>query len=282
MSSWGAGLYEDDEACDLRASVKAVCRLPLEGPALLKVLLENEGDASPAFWLVVADQFQKKGIDSEARERALHILDTGQDLERCARLGMAPPLLEKRRKALLALALELRQGKNGKRTTMRKPQPLLMQVGEVLTYPVAQGKPLNPYLGAREDNSRWEPDGWAALVIAEAAQLFGYLAWYRPAVAQQVWPAVPSLHQVLGVTDWRLSHAATCSSSHFKRLELRKIGQLSLSPDWGQHLNSRMMSGKSAALRDVSIANRMNVEPGDSFGRISRARLLQTGSGSGN
>lgn len=275
MGSWGAGLYDDDRASDLRAGLKALCRLPLDGPGLLRIFLESEGTPDEVFWLVTADQFHKKGvICAEARDAALAIIEQDVDVERCARLGMDAALLQKRRKMLEGLALELRQSSEKKRTTLKKPQPLLMQAGEVIAYPVCGGAPLNPYLGGRVENKGWQPDGWAAMVLAEAEQLFGYLAWYRPAVAQRVWAQSPSISEVRSVRDWRLGHAATCSASHFKRLELQSIGRLELKKGWNRHLNERMMTGRSAALSDVSICNRMKVDARETFGRLEVGGLL--------
>lgn len=250
MGSWGFGLYDSDRACDLRASLKAVCRLPLDGPELLRVLLENEGPPDETFWLVTADQFHKKGVVCpEARDRALTILEKGQHP---------------------ALAEQIRQHPDKKRTTLIKPQPLLMQAGEVLIYPTQNGAPPNPYLKHQD----WHPDGWAALVVAEAEQLFGYLAWYRPAVAQRLWTQPPGLAEVKAVPDWRLSHAATCSSSHYQRLAFQSLGRIQLAPHWDRHLNERMMTGRSAALSDVSISNRMKVDARETFGKLNVGTLL--------
>jgi hypothetical protein len=112
MGSWGTGLYSSDFALDLRQLIGAVARLPFEPDRLLEILCETEPAAAgqaddpdhSVFWLTVADQFAKRGIDCRtARERALAMVDDGTDLALMARLGMAEKDLAKRRKMLAEL-----------------------------------------------------------------------------------------------------------------------------------------------------------------------------------
>src|ERR1700746_1685999 len=100
MGAWGIGLYSGDFALDLRAVVAAVSRLPLDGEALVnavceteKSVAENPTDEDHAiFWLVLADQFEKRGIFSaRARGMALAIIDGGKDAAMMQKLGMKPP-----------------------------------------------------------------------------------------------------------------------------------------------------------------------------------------------
>lgn len=276
MGTWGAGLYDDDYASDLRESLRAVTRLPFDGPELLRLLAQHEGEPDPddqiVYWLVVADQFCKKGVEcAEARAKALEIIDSGQDLELQTRLGMAPALLKKRAKNLDALAATLREWPSKKRKTMSKPEPLLLQVGEVFVFPSSGGKSLNPYL--RDPYASWTQDGWSAGVMAEAERFLGYLAWYRPIVSQQSWAEKPTLDAVLASPDWNLEHAATCSKKHYQKLGIETLGQVQLSPEWREHLGPRFVTGKQAALDDISIANRLEAQPGDPFGRLTREQV---------
>ena len=66
----------------------------------------------------------------------------------------------------------------------KRPKKLLMAVGEVLAYPICQGKPINPYAVGKEFAwvKAWKQDAWGAFVVAERGLMFGYLAWYRPLV----------------------------------------------------------------------------------------------------
>ncbi|HXJ20632.1 MAG TPA: hypothetical protein VMT03_10395 [Polyangia bacterium] len=96
MGTWGVSLYCSDDALDLRTSIRAVCRLPYNGDELVGLLVDLNSDAPDpgkeghsTFWLVVADQFQRRGIRSLARRRALEIIADGTDLSMLAKLGMA-------------------------------------------------------------------------------------------------------------------------------------------------------------------------------------------------
>ena len=60
MGTWGASLYEDDTASDMKNAVTRVAKVPADGDQLLACLLEMYGPRDPAdedgilFWLVVA------------------------------------------------------------------------------------------------------------------------------------------------------------------------------------------------------------------------------------
>ena len=106
MGAWGVGLYSSDFALDLRGSVKAVARLPFEPDRLLEFFCAAEPTAAhnpedsyyTIFWLTIAEQFAKRGIDcARARERALSIIADGADLAAMAALGMDEKSLVRRR-----------------------------------------------------------------------------------------------------------------------------------------------------------------------------------------
>ena len=73
MGAWGIGLYSGDFAMDLKTAISAVCRLPLDEEALVDAICGSQSSAAadPAnedhtiFWLVVADQFEKRVIFSK-------------------------------------------------------------------------------------------------------------------------------------------------------------------------------------------------------------------------
>src|SRR5262245_22981435 len=107
MGAWGNGLYSSDFALDMKAMIGAVARLPFEPARLLQMLGDTELGAATnpsdpdyaTFWLVVADQFAKRGVDlAEARERALAIIAEDLDLKAMESLSMPPKELEKRRR----------------------------------------------------------------------------------------------------------------------------------------------------------------------------------------
>ena len=117
-------------------------QLPYGGDELVELLAELNPDARDpqkeghsTFWLVVADQFHRRGIRSVAQERALEIIAKGADLAMLAQLGMADADLRKRKRLLAELADELRSPPPEKpRRTLKKPQPLLFGAGDVLAF----------------------------------------------------------------------------------------------------------------------------------------------------
>jgi hypothetical protein len=107
MGVWATGLYSGDFALDLRSTITAVVKLPFDNERLVDILCESEAAAAhnpddtdhATFWLVVADQFAKRGIESErAQEIALQIIDSGSDLQTLEKLGMQAADLRKRKK----------------------------------------------------------------------------------------------------------------------------------------------------------------------------------------
>ncbi len=99
MGAWGPGLYSNDFALDLRATLSAVCRLPVDGHEIVKLM----GDLEPVsmvpddedhatFWLVVADQLQRRGISSEAQARAMVIIDDNSNHVMLEELGTSAQL----------------------------------------------------------------------------------------------------------------------------------------------------------------------------------------------
>src|SRR5215813_15379987 len=103
MGVFGIGLYSGDFAMDLRSTIRAVSRLPFTPERLSKVLCDSEPAANnPAdedhstFWLVVADQFAKRGIIcNSVRDKALEIIDQDSDLHMLEKLGMSASDLHK-------------------------------------------------------------------------------------------------------------------------------------------------------------------------------------------
>jgi hypothetical protein len=278
MGVWDTGLYAGDFALDLRAAVSAVCRLPYDPGRLVDILSEREQHAAtnpddedhPTFWLVVADQFAKRGIVcTRVRERALEIIDGDEDLTKLEQLGMKPSDLRKRRRMLEALRARIvaTPASSKPRAVLREPQPLLMDVGDMLVYPIANGHPFNPYCPskgalAERYRSRWTADGWAAIVIVDCGRAFDFLAWYRSVTLAEARSEKPAIDSLRSDVLWRLEGAGTCSASHFKKMALEKIGTVPVDREKLKRLfPTRMQPGISMAISDVSIANRMDTLP---------------------
>jgi hypothetical protein len=83
----GESAYSGDFALDLRGAISAVSRLPFDEERLVDAICEaepspatNPADEDYTIWLVLADQFEKRGIFSRrVRERALAIIEGEKD-----------------------------------------------------------------------------------------------------------------------------------------------------------------------------------------------------------
>jgi len=135
---------------DLRATIGAVVRLPFDPDQLVEILCETEPTAANnlddedhrTFWLIVADQFAKHGsVCDRVRERAFRTIDGFEETARLEKLGLKPSNIRRRRKLLLEVRARIATTTVSRpRTVLKKPQPLLMDVGDVIVYPTCEGK----------------------------------------------------------------------------------------------------------------------------------------------
>jgi hypothetical protein len=277
MGFWGTTLYSGDFAMDLRATISAVARLPFDTDRLVEILCETEPSAAnnPAdeehttFWLVLADQFARRGIVSEGvRARALEIIAADEDLAVMNKLGMKPADIRKRRKMIEQLRDRIIASPvNKPRTTLKKPQPLLMETGDIIVYPTCRGKCINPYFASKELDRQytkdgplpWMQDGWGAALIIDCGRAFDFLAWYRPLTIIEARSERPSVESLRGAVLWKLETAGTCSQAHFTKMELQKIGTLSIDVAKVKTVFPDLRAGISAAVSDISLSNRLGV-----------------------
>src|SRR5215469_16489718 len=277
MGVSGAGLYSGDFALDLRSAVGAVVRLPFDPDKLVDVLSGTEPSAASnssdedhtTFWLVVADQFVKRGIACDrVRTKALAIIDTGADIAMLEKLGMKASDLRKRQMILDGLRARIVDASttNKPRAVLQKPQPLLMGIGDALAYPTCGGEHINPYLPSKAANTNytktgretWKQDGRGAMVILDCGRAFDFLAWYRPAKLAEAMAEKPTLDSLRSEILWSIESPGTCSTSHFRKMELEKIGVLPVDREKADVIYpKRFGTAISAAVRDISIANRM-------------------------
>ena len=272
MGVWGGGLYAGDFAMDLRATIAAVVRLPFDPDRLVEILHETEAAAADdphneehtTFWLIVADQFARRGIACDrVKDKALQIIDTSQDIRMLERLGMKPSGIRERTKLLRQVRERIVSAPVGKpRTILKKPQPLLMDVGDVVVYPTCAGKCINPYFASKETGSvAWTQDGWGVAVIIDRGRAFDFLSWYRPLTLAQARSEKPTLASVRGAVLWRFQSPGTCSPAHWKKMELEKIGTLAIDPEKVRGAFSQLRPGISAAVNDISMANHLSAAP---------------------
>ena len=257
MGAWGPGLYSDDFALDLRTTISAVSRLPLDGAEIVGLLRDLEPVTPPdegyiTFWLVVADQLHRRGIHSEAQAQAVAIIEDNSNLAALEDLGMSEPDLRKRRRSLEKLRDTLSGPLPDKqRKTLKKPQVLLMEPGQVYVYPVdSRSSCVNPYF---TDATRptFEPARCGVFQVFNAGHALGYLAWYDLATARRPFRRRPSLKAAAAAVDAARGGVGTLTRLHSSRMQLELLGSVDSPP--------RPKPAEEDTIRvtasDISIAN---------------------------
>ena len=274
MGTWGPGLYSNDIAKDLKSTVTAVARLPLDTNDLVDIIVSSFPEAAndandedhTTFWLVLADQFHRKGIVCrDVCDRAIAIVNSGKDLTMPSVTEMGAGDQRKREKALSKLRDQLAQPVPEKpRKTLRKPQPLILGIGDVVVFPIVDtGGCFNPYF----TKTSWTRADWGAAVIIGHGHAFGFLAHYTPVVINRRLHASspPKLKDLIENVGWRLARPGTCSKPHFKRMQLETVGTIDIDFEQLKNAFPDMRDGTYAAVNDISIANSFYVfsEPRD-------------------
>ena len=271
MGAWGAGLYSGDFAIDLRTTIRAVTRLPFSPDRLVEVLCDTESGAARSaddpdhtvFWLVVADQFWKRGIYCpRLRDTAVSIIDDGCDRAMMAALGMSAADLRRRDTMLAELRARLASAPPSKpRPILKQPQPYLMEIGDCYAYPTSGGAPINPYFPSLEKMRDWQHDGWAVMVVIARGRVFDFLSWYRGMTISTAVPEKLGTVPMGASQMWVLRPPGTVTPLHLKRMRLEKLGSLAIDPKKLNTTFPGMKPGTSCAINDISIANGMDVGP---------------------
>ena len=192
MGAWGVGLYQCDEAADLKAAFTEDAKLPIATEELVDRLstahaLGAEPDETDG-WLALADQLHRYGLEHEPTfATARQIITSGADLRAKQDLDMTPRDLEKRAKVLDALleAWAKPHPKPRKRKMMKGPEDFIFEVGDVWVMPAMQGAPL-PFFWHQYDETtisdHYKPDGWAGFVVFDRWLYDTFFARYLIAV----------------------------------------------------------------------------------------------------
>lgn len=276
MGAWGIGLYTNDFGLDVRNALKTILRLPWDEQRLTALAIDtfretanNPDDENyTTFWLVLADQLHRQGITAkEVFKTALDIIKSGRDLQVNQDCGMSNAAIEKRRHTLGELQQRLEQPVPRKsRNLLKKPQPLLMSLGDVIVFPIdAQGMCNNPYVTQKSleqhPGLNFEVAYWGIAVIVMCGRAFDFIAYYTPIVTTQRFSA--NQKPILAVLEkhegWKLERAGTCSKHHFNRMQLEVIGNVKIDETKLNNHFHWVENGTVAALNDISIANSLKV-----------------------
>ena len=266
MGGWGAGLYQDDDAADLKELVSTLIDLPMPLDEVISHASSEEAAQSEVFWLVCADQVERKGLRHQATfDRARKIISEGSDIDRLKSLGMADADLRKRKKTLDELDRRLAAPRKEKpRKTLTSPKPLAVSAGDVVAYPRSEQGAKNPYFGPKLLAAQpFHPMGWAAFHVVGTGFAFGFLPWIAIQRFPGLFPERPKLKDLDGPLVARLLKRppagpvqfGTLSPSHMQKMEMTVIGRRpvpgSLNPDELER------AGRAVAISDISIANRL-------------------------
>jgi hypothetical protein len=204
MGSWSPSLYGDDDAADLKGAVSILCKMPVAPEVIVAALLEmraaawSSDEPDTTFWLVVADQFERRAIAcSRVSREALSIIEEGTDLALAQERGADEAYLKKRQQILGELAERLRNPRPARATRVAKRLPeMILETGQVFAFPAMRGRGLSPHW-IDSVYGRFEPDGWGALVVLATGRVLDWLPWCVLAALEVSGNERPSLQEAL-------------------------------------------------------------------------------------
>lgn len=274
MGAWGGGLYDGDYALDLKATIKGVLRAPLSDDEVLAELWTSCGERAVEadaldYWLVLADQLERCGMRrQDVFDRAIAIIEAGEDLAMLTELEAEPKTIAERRKETAKLLTRLRDPRPAKRRRpLKTPQPLLLEPGEALTWPTEGGDSINPYV---TEDQLWKlggftPDGWGFGIVTDAGHHYQVLAYYAVQVLRWRRPERPSPE--LAAHCPRSTHRyGTINELHLKRSRVERLGRVpaeAMGPPPEPEVARR--SSRRAALEDIGISDAFGLDAWNSW-----------------
>ena len=274
MGAWGGGLYDSDFALDLKGTIECVLRAPLSDDEVLAEVWASHGEGAVEadaldYWLVLADQFERRGIRRpDVFARALAIVGAGDDLAMLAALEAEPRTIAERRKQTVKLAERLRDPRPAKRRRpLKKPEPLLLDPGEALTWPTDRGDAINPYVA---EESLWKlggftQDGWGFGIVTDAGHQFHVLAYYAVQVLK--WRRAERPSPELAAHCARSPyHYGTTSKLHLTRSRVERLGRApedAIGPAPDPEVARR--SARRAVLQNIGLSSAFGLDAWNSW-----------------
>src|SRR5438874_7539446 len=180
VGAWGAALFADDDAADLREDYRAYLAEAQSDSGATDLAARND-DASlerpgetTAFWLALASiQWRMGRLDPRVKAVCLTIIDDGLDLQKWAEspvCGKRAAVLAKLRKMITSPAPPAKP--------MPKPLPVQLpgwEFGEVVGYRMANGRYALLYA--------MNYPGWST--VAVRAPVVSILSWFAESVPDQ-------------------------------------------------------------------------------------------------
>ncbi len=285
MGSWGAGLYQDDTALDLKNTIALLVQLPASGDRLLEILLDNHGEAvglddpgGPTFWLVLADQFERRGIACpRAFTQALTAIETGADLRDLESRDAGPTDLRRRAKILTALATRFRSPRPARpRPKGARLPPVVVEVGDVYRFPTMRGEGFNAFYPTWE-RAGFKPDGWGALLIVAHGRAFDWFPWCAAASLTVSASRPPSLDDAIRSRFISTKQGATLivpRRTHMKKMQMELLGRLNLDPAKAASVIDRRYTPQYAVLCGWTFIPQARAWQGSPDGGVPVGQLL--------
>lgn len=135
MGTWGTGIFSDDLAADIRGDWRDAIIDGEDPAAVTRRLIElyrRDHEGQVVFWLALAAAQMESGrLDRDVRDRALAVIDSGDDVARWRAQGEG--FARQRQKVLTRLAKKLR-APQPKPKRLRRPAPagLPFDVGDAV------------------------------------------------------------------------------------------------------------------------------------------------------
>lgn len=263
MGAWGGGLYDSDFGRDLKSVIKGVWRAPMSDDEMLAEI----GAPDPAgpddvealdHMLVLADQLERAGMPRrDVFDRAIAIIEKGEDLAALEALDAEKGVLTKRRKVHTELLERLRNPRPAKaRRPLAKPQPLLFELGEAIAWPTDKGDCINPYVP--EDRLHllggFRQDGWGFGIVSDVGHLYGVLAYHSVQALKWRQPERPSREEAASCARSE-HHYGTMQQIHFDRLKIERLGIVepsAMGPPHDPEISRK--AARKAALEDIGLS----------------------------
>jgi|688.fasta_scaffold579952_1 hypothetical protein len=267
MGTWGSGLYDDDEACDIRDEIalSLATKPSITAEALLASLRKKFGygtdlmlDGCPTFWMTVADQFTKHGIESQiAKTLALAAIEKGHDLKDLEARGMDARGLRARANVHRRLRQRFTDPQLATRKVALKSVPkLCVEAGEIYSFPTSRfGSSFNAYRSSWEEID-FNPTGWGALIILKAGRFKGLHPWAIYSVVVVNSNPEPTLEAILAGKTMRLGvNHCVPRQSHIKKMRMKLLGKVVLDSkrveELMQHAKFTTTTPKRAVTDDI-------------------------------
>jgi hypothetical protein len=146
MGAWGAAIFSDDTAGDVRDAYRALLTEGYSGPKATARLLRDwnetlaDEDEAPIVWLALAaTQWQCGRLEGRVKTKALRIIDQGSSLRRWSEGD--PRSLKRRQAALERLRRQLLSPQPAPKVFRKRREPAGdWRVGEVLAYRLRSGR----------------------------------------------------------------------------------------------------------------------------------------------